>query len=143
VKGKAMNQKDLEVRVMKYFTENIDLPKFWKIAGECAREFCFLSFEDIISGDIELPTIEEIKAKIADKIPYEFEKSGFVDHGPIDLSGVEEAVLGQTLVKIELMYERFHDALTIVVAKAVKSAMIDLKNKLHEEVVRIKIKYLS
>ncbi len=128
---------------MKYFTENIDLAEFWKITSECAREFCFLSFEDIISGDIELPTIEEIKERIADKIPYEFDKSGFVDHGPIDLSGVEEAVLGETLVKIELMYVRFHDALTLGVAKAVKNAVIDLKQKLDEEIGTIKKKYLS
>ncbi len=138
-----MNKKDFDVRVMQYFTENIDLPEFWKIASECAREFCFLSVEDIISGDIALPSIEEIKEKISDKIPYEFEKSGFVDHGPIDLSGVEEAVLGETLVKIELMYARFHDSLTFGVAKAVKNAIIDLKNKLDEEVGSVKKKYLS
>lgn len=138
-----MNQKDFEMRIMNHFTENINLPEFWKIARECAREFCFLSFEDIISGEIELPTIDEIKRKIADKIPYEFDKSGFVDHGPIDLSGIEEGILGETLVKIELMYERFHNALTLVVAKAVKNEVIELKQKLDEEVGRIKTKYLS
>lgn len=138
-----MQHKDFDVRVMKYFNENIDLPEFWKITKECAREFCYLSFEQIISGDIELPTIEEIKDKISDKIPYEFDKSGFVDNGPIDLSGIEEAIMGQTLVKIELMYERFHDALVLGVAKAVKNAIIDLKKKLDEEVGSIKKKYLS
>ncbi len=138
-----MHHKDFEVRVMKYFTENINLPEFWKIARECAREFCFLSFEDIISGDIELPTIEEIKDKIADKIPYEFDKSGFVDKGPIDLSGIEEAALGKTLVKIESMYEKFHDALTLGVAKAVKKEIADLKLQLSEEIDSIKKKYLS
>ncbi|MDA3894571.1 MAG: hypothetical protein PF482_00335 [Desulfobacteraceae bacterium] len=138
-----MHHKDFEVRVMKYFTENINLPEFWKIAKECSREFCYLSFEDIISGDIELPSIEEIKEKIADKIPYEFEKSGFVDSGPIDLSGIEEAVLGNTLVRIESMYEKFHDALTLGVAKAVKNEMVVLQQQLHEEIDIIKKKYLS
>jgi len=63
--GAAMNKKELELRVMNYFAENINLHKYWEIARDCAREICNMKFDDIVSGGFELPSSVEIKEKVA------------------------------------------------------------------------------
>ena len=138
-----MTKEDFHVRAMKYFTENIDLFELWKIVKECTNEFCYISFDDIISGEIDLPSVDEIKKHIADKVPYDFESSGLADHGPFNLSGMGDDNLYETLDEVESVYKKFHDALTLVVAKSVKNSIHQLIENVKKEVNQLRKKYLS
>ena len=138
-----MNKKELELRVMNYFTENINLHKYWEIARECAREICNVKFDDIISGGFEIPSSMELKEKIAPRVPYDFNASDFRDTGPIDFSDLDANVINETLSKIENIYKKFHDAQTMAVAKAARHVCENLANNVKKEVHRIKEKYLT
>lgn len=138
-----MKKKEFEIRVMKYFTENINLQKHWEIAKECAREILNLKFEEIITGKFEMPSTDEMKEKIADKVPYEFNPSDFIEKGPIDLSGLDDDVLKEALDRSESIYHKFRDAQTQVIAKASKKVCDTLSESLKKEIHEIKNKYLS
>lgn len=138
-----MKKKEFEIRVMKYFTENINLQKHWEIAKECAREILNLKFEEIITGKFEMPSTDEMKEKIADKVPYEFDPSDFIEKGPIDLSGLDDDVLKEALDRSESIYHKFRDAQTQVIAKASKKVCDTLSESLKKEIHEIKNKYLS
>jgi hypothetical protein len=138
-----MSKKELELRVMNYFAENINLHKYWEIARECAREICNVKFDDIISGGFEIPSSMEIKEKVAPRVPYDFNASDFKETGPIDFSDLDESVVNETLTKIEAMYKRFHESQTLVVAKAARHVCENLVHNVKKEVHRIKEKYLT
>ncbi len=138
-----MKSKEFEVRVMQYFTENINLQKNWEVAKECAREIVDLKFNDILTGNFEIPPTEELKEKVTGKVPYEFNSSDFIDKGPIDLSGLDDDMLNEALKKIEAIYNKFHQAQTMVVAKATMKVCSHLSDNLKKEISEIKKKYLS
>jgi hypothetical protein len=143
LKGGVMDRKELELRVMNYFAENINLHKYWEIARDCAREICNMKFDDIISGGFEIPSSGEIKEKVAPRVPYDFNTSDFKETGPIDFSDLDENLVNETLAKIEAIYKKFHDAQTMVVAKATRHVCENLANNVKKEVHRIKEKYLT
>jgi len=138
-----MKSKEFEIRVMQYFTENINLQKNWEVAKECAREIIDLKFNDILSGNFEIPPTEELKKKVSGKVPYKFDASHFMDKGPIDLSGLDGDVLKDALKKIESIYKKFHHAQTTVIAKAAKKVCSHLNENVKKEISQIKKKYLS
>ncbi len=138
-----MKKEEFEVRIMNYFTENINLHKHWEIAKQCARDIMSLNFEEIVTGKFEIPSTAEMEEKIADKVPYEFNASDFIDKGPIDLSGLDEDVLKKAVAKSESIYKKFHDAQTRVIAKAAKKVCDSLNENLKKEIHEIKNKYLS
>ncbi len=138
-----MKSKEFEIRVMEYFTENINLQKNWEVAKECAREIVDLKFNDILTGNFEIPPPEELKEKISGKVPYEFNSTDFKDKGPIDLSGLDDDMLTEALKKIEAIYKKFHQAQTKVVAKATEKVCSHLSDNLKKEISQIKKKYLS
>ena len=138
-----MQKKEFEVRVMNYFTENINLHKHWEIAKQCAREIMSLKFEEIVTGKFEMPSTDEIKEKIADKVPYEFDPSGFIEKGPLDLSGLDDDLISEALAKSETIYKNFRNSQTRVIAKAAKKVCDSLCENLKKEIHEIKNKYLS
>jgi hypothetical protein len=138
-----MSKKELELRVMNYFAENINLHKYWEIARECAREICNMKFDDIISGGFEIPSSMEIKEKVAPRVPYDFNASDFKETGPIDFSDLDENMVNETLAKIEDIYKKFHESQTLVVAKAARHVCEKLAHNVKKEVNHIKEKYLS
>ncbi|MBC2713996.1 MAG: hypothetical protein HF978_01695 [Desulfobacteraceae bacterium] len=138
-----MKSKEFEVRVMQYFTENINLQKNWEIAKECAREIIDLKFNDILTGNFEIPSTEELQEKVSGKVPYEFNTSDFMDKGPIDLSGLDDDLLDEALSKTESIYKKFHHAQTKQVARAAKKACNSLIENVKKEISQIKKKYLS
>jgi hypothetical protein len=138
-----MRKKELEIRVMKYFTENINLQKHWEIAKECAREISSLNFEEIVTGKFDMPSTDELKEKIADKVAYEFNSSDFIEKGPLDLDGLDDDVLNEALAKSESIYNKFRDSQTLVIAKAAKKVCGSLNENLKKEIHEIKNKYLS
>jgi hypothetical protein len=138
-----MKNKEFEVRVMEYFTENINLQKNWEVAKECAREIIDLRFNDILTGNFEIPQTDELKEKISGKVPYEFDSSDFMNNGPIDLSGLDGDMLNDALNKIEAIYKKFHQAQTKIVAKATEKVCSHLSDNVRQEISEIKKKYLS
>jgi hypothetical protein len=138
-----MQKKEIEIRVMNYFTENINLHKQWEIAKQCAREIMNFNFEEVVTGKFEMPSTDEIKTKIAGKVPYEFDPSDFMEKGPLDLSGLDDDLLKETIEKSESIYKKFHDAQTRVIAKAAKKVCDSLNENLKKEIHEIKNKYLS
>ena len=138
-----MNKKEFELRVMNHFAENINFHKHWEIAKECAKEICHLKFNDIVADEFELPSSGELKEKVAHRVPYDFNASNFKETGPIDFSGIDEAVEKETLVKIEGIYKKFHDAQTMATAKAARHACERLIQKIRKEIHHIKEKHLS
>lgn len=138
-----MDKKELELRVMNYFAENINLHKYWEIAKDCAREICHMKFHDIISDEFELPSSAELKEKVAPRVPYDFNASDFKETGPIDFSNLDENMVKETLAKIEAIYQKFHDAQTMVVARAARQACENLVKKVKKEIHHIKEKHLS
>ena len=138
-----MQKKEFEVRVMNYFTENINLHKHWEIAKQCAREIMSLKFEEIVTGKFEMPSTDEMKVKIADRIPYEFDPSDFIEKGPLDLDGLDDALVNEALAKSESIYHNFRDAQTSVIAKAANKLCDTLSDNLKKEIHEIKNKYLS
>ncbi len=138
-----MKNKEFEVRVMEYFTENINLQKNWEVAKECAKEIIDLKFNDILTGNFEIPPTEELKDKVSGKVPYEFDSSDFMNNGPIDLSGLDGDMLNDALNKIEAIYKKFHQAQTMQVARAVIKACNSLIENVKNEISEIKKKYLS
>jgi len=138
-----MKSKEFEVRVMQYFTENINLQKNWEVAKECAKEIIDLKFNDILTGNFEIPPTEELKDKVAGKVPYEFDSSDFMDKGPIDLSGLDDDMLSDALKKVESIYKRFHHAQTMHVARAAKRVCNSLSENVKKEISHIKKKYLT
>jgi len=138
-----MKNKEFEIRVMQYFTENINLQKNWEVAKECAREIIDLKFNDILSDNFEIPSTNELQKKISGKVPYKFDTTDFMDKGPIDLSGLDETSLKEALSKTESIYKKFHHAQTMLVARAVKKACNKLIENMKKEISHIKEKYLS
>jgi hypothetical protein len=138
-----MKNKEFEVRVMQYFTENINLQKNWEVAKECAREIIDLKFNDILTGNFEIPPTDELKDKVSGKVPYEFDSSDFMNNGPIDLSGLDGDMLNEALKKIEAIYEKFHQAQTKIVTKATEKVCSHLSDNVKKEISEIKKKYLS
>ena len=137
-----MKSKEFEVRVMEYFTENINLQRNWEVAKECAKEIVDLRFNDILTGNFEIPSTDELKEKVSGKVPYEFNASDFIDKGPIDLSGLDGDMLNEAIKKIEDIYKKFHLAQTKVVAKATEKVCSHLSDNLKKEIAQIKKKYL-
>jgi hypothetical protein len=138
-----MKNKEFEVRVMEYFTENINLQKNWEVAKECAKEIIDLKFNDILTGNFEIPQTDELKEKVSGKVPYEFDSSDFMNNGPIDLSGLDGDMLNDALNKIEAIYKKFHQAQTKIVAKATEKVCSHLSDNVRYEISEIKKKYLS
>ena len=110
---------------------------------ECAREIIDLKFNDILTGNFEIPQTDELKEKVSGKVPYEFDSSDFMNNGPIDLSGLDGDMLNDALNKIEAIYKKFHQAQTMQVARAVIKACNSLIENVKNEISEIKTKYLS
>ncbi|MFZ2631927.1 MAG: hypothetical protein WA081_00200 [Desulfosalsimonadaceae bacterium] len=138
-----MKNQDFEVRVMNYFAENTNLQKYWNIAKDCAKEICNLRFNNIISGEFEMPTHVDMKKKAAERIPYEFNASDFMQNGPIDFSGLDESRTTETLHKIESIYKKFHEAQAMAVARAAINLIEKLATNVRDEIDQVKNKYLS
>ena len=138
-----MKNKEFEVRVMEYFTENINLQKNWEVAKECAKEIIDLRFNDILTDNFEIPQTDELKEKVSGKVPYEFDSSDFMNNGPIDLAGLDGDMLNDALNKIEAIYKKFHQAQTKIVAKATEKVCSHLSDNVRQEISEIKKKYLS
>lgn len=138
-----MKSKEFEIRVMQYFTENINLQKNWEVAKECAREIIDLKFNDILTGNFEIPPTEELRQKVSGKVPYKFDTSDFMDKSPIDLSGLDDDSLKKALYETESIYKKFHHAQTMQVARAAKKACHSLIESVKNEISQIKKKYLS
>jgi hypothetical protein len=138
-----MNKQELELPVMNYFAENINLQKYWDIATDCARDICNLNFDQIISGGFDMPPPAEMKQNLADKVPYEFDASDFMQNGPVDFSELDESSVSEVMAKIESIYKKFHDAQTMVVARAACNMCDSLVNSVKKEIRQIKEKYLS
>jgi hypothetical protein len=138
-----MKNQDFEVRVMNYFAENTNLQKYWDIAKDCAKEICNMRFNNIISGEFEMPTHVDLKKKTAERIPYEFDASDFMQNGPIDFSGLEEGRITEALNKIEALYKKFHEAQAMAVAKAAIHQLEKLAANVKDEIDQVKNKYLS
>ena len=138
-----MKNQDFEVRVMNYFAENTNLQKYWNIAKDCAKEICNLRFNNIISGEFEMPTHVDMKKKAAQRIPYEFDASDFMQNGPIDFSELDESRVTEAIQKIESLYQKFHDAQAMAVAKAAINLVEKLATNVKNEIDQVKNKYLS
>jgi hypothetical protein len=138
-----MKNKDFELRVMQYFTENINLQRNWEIAKECAKEIINLKFNDILTGNFEIPPTEELKGKVSERVPYEFDSSDFMNNGPIDLSGLDDDSLKKALYETESIYKKFHHAQTMQVVRAAIKACHSLIENVKNEISQIKKKYLS
>ncbi|MBW1899880.1 MAG: hypothetical protein JRI61_12625, partial [Deltaproteobacteria bacterium] len=67
-----MKKSEIEIRVMKYFTENMNLLKHLEIAKECANSIFDLKFNDIIADKFEMPSDEEMKKMVVERVPHEF-----------------------------------------------------------------------
>jgi len=65
-----MKNKELEMRCMEYFAENMNLQKNWEIAKVCAREIINLRFNDILTGNFDIPPTEELKKEVSKRVPY-------------------------------------------------------------------------
>lgn len=137
-----MKNKELEVRVMEYFAENMNLQKNWEIAKECAKEIINLKFNDILTGNFEIPPQDELHAKISEKVPYEFDTNDLIDKGPVDLSGLDGDMLKEAIKTIEDIYKKFYKAQTKAVAKATENVCTRLTDSLKNEISQIKKKYL-
>lgn len=137
-----MEHKEFEVRVMQYFTENINLQKNWEVAKECAREIIDLKFNDILTGNFEIPSTNELQEKISKKVPYKFDVADFKDKGPIDLSGLDDDSLKKALSKTESIYKKFYHSQTRQVARAAKKACNSLCDNVKNEISEIKKKFL-
>ena len=116
-----MKNKDFELRVMEYFAENINLQKNWEVAQKCARDIINLRFNDILTGNFEIPPPEELKTKVSENIPYEFDSSDFMQNGPVDFSGLEGDMLQDAMKKIQAIYDKFHQAQTKMITKATQN----------------------
>lgn len=137
-----MINKELEMRVMEYFAENMNLQKNWEVAKQCAKEIVDLRFNDILTGNFDIPADDEVKEKVYPKVPYEFNAEDFVDHGPIDLSGLDVDTRNEALKRIEAIYQKFHQAQAKVIAKATEKVCGRLSDNLKNEISQIKKKYL-
>jgi hypothetical protein len=138
-----MEKKEIELRVLNYFAENINLHRYWEIARDCAKEICNMKFDDIVSNEFEIPSSNELKEKVAPRVPYDFNASDFKETGPIDFSDLDDNMVNETLTKIESIYQKFHDAQSMVVAKAARHVCEGLVKNVKKEINHIKEKYLS
>lgn len=138
-----MKNKEFELRVMEYFAENINLQKNWEVAKQCAREIIDLKFNDILTGNFEIPEPDELKEKVSGKVPYEFDSSDFMQNGPLDFSGLEGDTLNEAMKKIQAIYDKFHQAQTKVITKATLNVCSRLSESLKNEISTLKKKYLS
>lgn len=137
-----MKNKELEMRCMEYFAENMNLQKNWEVAKQCAKEIVDLRFNDILTGNFDVPSDDEVKEKVCPKVPYEFNAEDFTDHGPIDLSGLDVDMRNEALKRIEAIYQKFHQAQTKVIARATEKVCSRLSDNLKNEISQIKKKYL-
>ena len=137
-----MKNKDFELRVMEYFAENINLQKNWEVAQKCARDIINLRFNDILTGNFEIPPPEELKTKVSENVPYEFDSSDFMQNGPVDFSGLEGDMLQDAMKKIQAIYDKFHQAQTKMITKATQNICNRLSENLKNEISNLKKKYL-
>ena len=137
-----MKHKELEMRCMEYFAENMNLQKNWEIAKDCAREIINLRFNDILSGNFDIPPTDELKKEVSKRVPYEFDPEDLIKNGPIDFSGLDLDMRNDAIKTIESIYQKFHKAQTKVVAKAVEKVCGNLSDNLKNEIAQIKKKYL-
>jgi hypothetical protein len=137
-----MKKKELELRCMEYFAENMNLHKNWEIAKECAREIINLRFNDILTGNFDIPPTDELKQEVSKRVPYEFDSEDLIKNGPIDFSGLDIDMRNDAIKTIESIYQKFHNAQTKVVAKATETVCRNLSDNVKHEITQIKKKYL-
>lgn len=138
-----MKKSEIEIRVMKYFTENMNLLKHLDIAKECANTIFDLKFNDIIADKFEMPSDDEMKKMVVEKVPHQFDVESFIKKGPIDLSGVEDQKVEELLKKVEDIYNCLHEAQTVAVARATINALKKLEKSVKDEISEIRKRYLS
>lgn len=138
-----MNKQGWEVRVMNYFTENMNLPKCMELARECAKEILDLKFNEIAFGNYELPPPAELKETVKSKVPYEFDPKTFIEGGPLDLSGLDDSAVEKAVSEIESIYKKFHDAQANAIARAAGNNLEHWTDSIKTELDTIKKKYLS
>ncbi len=137
-----MKKKELEMRCMEYFAENMNLQKNWEIAKDCAREIINLRFNDILTDNFDIPPTDELKKEVSKRVPYEFNSDDLIKNGPIDFSGLDLDMRNEAIKTVESIYQKFHQAQTKVVAKATEKVCGNLSDNLKNEIAQIKKKYL-
>lgn len=135
--------KDLESQIIRYLSKKSCLHRYLEVAKDCARDIIDMRFADIISGEVELPSTEELKSKAAQKVEYDFNPRDFIEQSPIDLSGFGEEDIKRIVEKIEEIYKRFHEAQAMAVARATRRMLQDLVESIRSEMDGLKKKYLS
>ncbi|HIJ57960.1 MAG TPA: hypothetical protein HPQ03_17820 [Deltaproteobacteria bacterium] len=138
-----MKKSEIEIRVMKYFTENMNLLKHLDIAKECANSVFDLKFNDIITDKFEMPSDDEMRKMVGERVPHEFDAKSFVEKGPLDFSGFDDQDVEELLKKVEDICNSLHEAQTVAVAKATISALKKLEKNVKNEIKKIRKKYLS
>lgn len=136
-----MKKENVEVRVMNYFSENVNLLDYMDIAQDCAREIFQSNFNDIITDKFEMPTDDELKRMVAQRVPVAFDSDDFVANGPIDFGGIDTTELEEVLEKIEGIYEKFQEAQTVALAKAAGKTLKKLSSNVCSEIEKIRQKY--
>jgi len=138
-----MKKSEIEISVMKHFTENMNLLKHLDIAKECANSIFDLKFNDIITDKFEMPSDEEMKKMVGERVPHEFDAESFIEKGPFDLSGFDDQNVKELLEKVENVCNSLHEAQTVAVAKATIKALKKLEKNVQNEIKDIRKKYLS
>lgn len=138
-----MKKSEIEIGVMKYFTENMNLLKHLDIAKECANNIFDLKFNDIITDKFEMPSDDEMKKMVGEKVPHEFDAKNFIEKGPLDLSGFDDQKVEELLKKVEDICNCLHEAQTVAVARAAVNALKNLEKNVKNEIREIRNKYLS
>jgi len=138
-----MKKGDIEISVMKHFTENMNLMKNLDIAKECANIIFDLKFNDIITDKFEMPSDEEMKKMVTERVPHEFDPESFIQKGPLQLSDIDDKSLKELLNKVEELYRCLHEAQTVAVARAAINALKKLEKNVKNEIKEIRKKYLS
>jgi len=138
-----MKKSEIEIRVMKYFTENMNLLKHLEIAKECANSIFDLKFNDIIADKFEMPSDEEMKKMVVERVPHEFDAKSFLEKGPLDFSGIDDQEVKELLENVENICKSLHDAQTVAVARATIKALKKLEKNVQNEIKKKKKKYLS
>jgi len=138
-----MKKSEIEIRVMKYFTENMNLLKHLDIAKECANIIFDLKFNDIITDKFEMPSDDEMKKMVGERVPREFDAKSFIKKGPLDLSGIDDQEVEELLKKVENICNSLHEAQTVAVARATINALKNLEKNVKREIREIRKKYLS
>jgi len=138
-----MKKSDIEISVMKHFTENMNLMKSLDIAKECANIIFDLKFNDIITDKFEMPSDEEMKKMVIERVPHEFDPESFIQKGFLNLSDIDDQNLQDLIKKADELYTLLHEAQTVAVAKAAINALKKLEKNVKNEIKEIRKKYLS